>query len=802
MLDQSLDYTQLNGPCSVLVNVRPRRTAVAVSETSVTALLDLIAQQCQIWGGGNSPFVPVGQDGAFDEHYARILAGSAIDWVGGVQDAFGLYHLSKVKASPVNNLLGWGSRLAVALLNYRSQEEYLPLEVVSVADNDPWKPIYAACLGLLAEKPEPNFLHINRVNPEVTFEDFIRVDRKSVKGSFEDLLERLSDDETTTPRKLSMHHLGYGNRGSTTIRSRRDEPLPEPDFARLDAGPNVLVVCSPGNVKDIALLWNLRAAHGDRFVLPIGIPRSELAVELIARLVRHPRISRNGISDHALYVTSASLGTEELQSAVSGIDDRIAFASYSQILTLGAAAGWRREEVLVWQDGISSVIPVPDEYHSEVLSKPGFSQATDMVVDITVPTFPFPDGGDIRAEGIGWTFSAGAASCQVGIRASEAIGITWPSRMLSAQVVAERRDLKLAESEPGRAAMVALSRFNYIWDLVNLAHAPLLRFLAEMAARQGMSWYKDRIRAIGKPFDPGDIPAHTAEDLPEKAFQDFKRVLGNSDKATKYWLFWAEQRGLIVKGFPLECPNCNSKQWTPVAAFAPPIICRGCAASMDAPFGDRPSIDFKYRLSERLRRVYEHDAIGHLLAMRYFQSIFSSAGRSRLVGIHPGIEFRRAEGGPVIGEADNLMLFRNADIVPVEVKRSFDGVIPAEVEKLTQLAKALRSPWSALAVCQYGIEAPDDFHRLESRDLGADPFRLILAYDSLLEPNPMWILGVDPFAWAPLSQEKIHEREVAFVRRLVQGHESESFQWFDHSMLHRPETPKGPDVPEGKTEEE
>jgi hypothetical protein len=149
--------------------------------------------------------------------------------------------------------------------------------------------------------------------------------------------------------------------------------------------------------------------------------------------------------------------------------------------------------------------------------------------------------------------------------------------------------------------------------------------------------------------------------------------------------------------------------------------------------------------------MYEHDAVSHLLAMRYFQSIFSSARGSRLIDIHPGLEVRRSRDDLVIGEADNLMLFRNADLVPVEVKRSFSGVLPAEVEKLTLLAQALRSPGSALTVCQYGDIAPDDFRKLESRGQGADPFRLILTYDLLLDPHPVWALGADPFAWTPLS---------------------------------------------------
>ena len=107
-------------------------------------------------------------------------------------------------------------------------------------------------------------------------------------------------------------------------------------------------------------------------------------------------------------------------------------------------------------------------------------------------------------------------------------------------------------------------------------------------------------------------------------------------------------------------------------------------------------------------------------------------------------------------------------------------------EKLTLLAKALRSPWSALAVCQYGDAAPDEFRQLESRGPGADHFRLILTYDLLLDPHPFWALGADPFAWGPLSDDEIQERQAAFVQFLAQGRENENIPWFDYSMLRRP----------------
>ena len=90
--------------------------------------------------------------------------------------------------------------------------------MVELDDDDPWRPIYAACLGRLPEAPTPELLSAGYLRPELTFEDFLRIERVHVSGGLDDLLARLSADGRITPRQLSMLHLAYGNAGSTALR--------------------------------------------------------------------------------------------------------------------------------------------------------------------------------------------------------------------------------------------------------------------------------------------------------------------------------------------------------------------------------------------------------------------------------------------------------------------------------------------------------------------------------------------------------------------------------------------------------
>lgn len=781
-----LDDEVLNGLHVARISYRPERTCLPIIVGHEGAVLDAIRQECQFWGGATTPLVPVAQDGAVAPEYARILAGSAVDRIEGL-DLFGLFHMPEARVKLPVEQTHWGRQLGVTLLEYRRQDTYRRLEVVELDNGDPWRGIYAACLGLLPDRPDPSIIRSGNFVPSLTFDDFVNVDGVTTSGSLDDLLERLTDETSISPRSLSMIHLAYGSDGSSSIRAE-GRALPEPGFARFDAGPNVVVVCSEGCAEDYCLLWNLRGAYGDRRPLPIGIPASETTVSVVQSLARNPRISRNGIAAKAVYVTSASLNVGDLLGLLDNPEGKeIGVAGYSDMLTLGPAAQWTRDDVLIWQNGRTSFLPVDRDRHRDVLSEQAFSSTARMYVDLEVLEYPFPAGDDIRVDAGNFTFYAGSQSRWGSARtASEAIDANWPSRLLMARSVASCRDLELEESEPGRAGLVLLSGLRDVQEIDRLAHKPLLDLLEQMASKSGTTRQRHRLRDSGQDLESSDVVSPTPDLLPERPFDAFLRALGNNHRAATFWLHWAEKCGLIVKGFQLRCPICRAKQWIPVAAFSPPIICRGCAEVMDTPFGNQPHIDFKYRVSERVRRVYEHDAMGHLLVMRYFHSLFYSKRGGQTIGMHPGIAVRRTGSKATLGEADVLLLMRSGNFVPIEVKRSSTGFAETAVERLNSLADALAAPWSAAAACEYGRDAAAEFVALEQRESDSPRFRIVLSYDSLLDPHPVWALGADPFLWRPMTEGEVQERETDFVKRLSDEAEHGTVDWLAQSMLNKP----------------
>ncbi|MFE2266447.1 hypothetical protein [Streptomyces griseosporeus] len=781
-----LDDDPLHGTSEARISYRPQRIAVPLrAPLNQDEFLSVVRNQCQIWGGAAAPLVPLTAEGVVDNIYARIIPGSAIDGMEGLHP-FNLIHLPNAKVEPPREPQAYGPQLAFALLEFGKVDEYRPVEVVELEKRDPWRMIYAACLGLLPAQPNPELLRSHNLIPELTFEDVIKVNRVSADGSLDDLLQRLNSRQAISPRKLSMLWLGYGDSGSPGIRTT-NVVLPNPGFARLDAGPNIVVICSPGDMRDISLLWNLRGANGDSAPLPIGIPVDDVTPDRLRQLMREPGISRNGFAVNSLYVTSASLSRGEIRTLLGEDVARVGIADCEEMLHLGYPGSLSRHEVLVWNKGNTQFVPLPVDAHRSLFAHGVISRTASMHADVHVLDSPFPEGPDVRASLLSAVFSAGAYSTSVThSKRAEALNLSWPSRLLMARTVASRRGFDLQESEPGRAARVLLAGLSDISELGNLAHAPLLEMLEEMAARQGFGWYKKRLRNIGLEADPTKTVGPTTDELPEKTFNEFKKSLGNSDKATKSWLLWAEKSHLILKGFQLVCDACDAKQWLPVAGFAPPIICRGCAREMPAPFGDRTNVEFRYRLSERLRRVYEQDAMGHLLVARYFYLLFDAGRRGRLIGLHPGMEVREKETAALQGEADVLLFTRHAEFIPVEVKRTSSGFTEREIEKLDQLAQFLKAPWSVVATCQYGKDAGEGFQELAEYSATEGYSRVVLSYDKLLG-RPFWAINDDPFEWKPLSVDEIKDREQRFVTTLINRADTGKSNWLAEDLLNPPD---------------
>jgi hypothetical protein len=135
-----------------------------------------------------------------------------------------------------------------------------------------------------------------------------------------------------------------------------------------------------------------------------------------------------------------------------------------------------------------------------------------------------------------------------------------------------------------------------------------------------------------------------------------------------------------------------------------------------------------------------------------------------LVGAHPGVNFKELGSADVSAEADLLLLFADATLVPGEVKRTGAGITPDTVDKLQTTTDRLGAPWSFFAIGQAARECQSNVPAAAIRD--DDRPRLVVTTDQIFHMEPFWALGNDPFAWKPLSQSEEDERSGELVRYL------------------------------------
>lgn len=697
-----------------------------------------------MWGGAACPIIPVEADGTIPEIYLSALRGSHVEHIlsfhGGRSNLFD----AVPKRNSPSDLPEYGAQFAFAMLPYRASDKPI-VRTPRLDENDPWKPCYAATLGMLPDHPNQAILKSTQIESHVSFVDFANLETPDTSGSYTDLKDSLvRPPRAWTPRMASMAKLPYGIVGSSSLRSS-GPVLPNLPPPIIDAGPNIVVAFGDDPFADAVYLWNLRARCGDSLAVPIGVP-IESVQSVVNDLMESPDISRNGSGVRLLYVTSMSVDIDSLSQQLAGIP-HVGAATPESLLSFCPSPGWRRQELTTFKDGVGSYIPVPA--HSEInniLSGPGVTPYLRLSVEVSVLNYPFPSIQDTSLENplSMSSFAGGTSSVWLGVQnITTPRRVTWPSNWSAVQALANLYGLEPSASTPGRAAMSLIEGSGGLFDFTSICDHKVLEFLDVMASSTGFGYFKKKLRNRGEPEpDPQEGFARTVSELREFTADKLRDTLGGND-ATTAWLDWAINAELVTQGFEISCTGCQGRFWIPLSAFSPPVPCPSCGMKLDRPFGNATNVVFRYKLSERLRRVYEHDSIGHILAARFFASILDQM----LIGVHPGVEFRQRGTGQVVGEADVLLLTVHGELIPVEVKRSFRGFKDSDATKLDDLATALRSPWSAVVVCDDVSAIPPEFvEQVVERHPDGSYKRMLLTLEHLTKIIPVWLLAADPFA--------------------------------------------------------
>jgi hypothetical protein len=782
-----LDDGLLSGQHEATTVLRPERYARPVATDDLNSALAEIEFVCQVWGGGSQPLLPVAH-GALPEPYGRLLATEQIDFVGGLQN------IKVVLPTRVETQRPW-DHPAILVAASEPLDGWRSVQVVDLDSDDPWRPIYIAILGTWPESPDHALLDFAGLRKDLRFEEVVPVERVAVAGSLDDLIARTVDRDHLTPRTLASIFLAHGLRPDTSFMGRGDDVLPNPRTTRRAAGPNIIVAVTSGSVEDVALLWNLRGAHGASRVMPIGVPAEQITPEVLRELQEPGRATMFGLGGGACHLVSASLPLEELE-ALASQSPSVRTVPYETVLTFGPAPGRVRSHVSSWQDGMTRLDPMSDADREVLRESRAAMRAPKLVLDVTVDGHPLPADPTMRGTELFGRFQAGAAQVTVSeMREQQTVQVQWPSSWTSLAAVAQTRGLDVSVSEPGLAAETLIRSLGSVDAIRLLEHRPLIALIYRMAERSGMSWWKKRWTAAHRELleagadpatldnaavllgrdDPAVAPPGEGNAVP---FQQFVVALG-SEPAARHWVAWAERRHLLVRGSEVTCPDCRTESWLPLAALPPPVPGAGCGRQIDQPYNPR-ELKFTYRLGEPMRRVLETDSLGHVLALHWLARLFDRGG---LIGAHPGVTFADpTDKSRTIGEADVLLLFADGTLVPVEVKRRLAGADDRTAQLMDTLADALDAPWDALAVTEPARDIPA-LQAVERRL--PDRPRFVLTDDQLHVEHVFWAMGANPFGWDPRTAEQDRDRERSYSKWLSANDPDVPWDRVAHTLLDR-----------------
>jgi len=624
---QLLDRTRLNGayPVRRLFGPPFRAHLAADYEDAVAA----VHETCQYWGGAIDLLLPYDADG-LESRWRELAAEAALDGLetrdnATDEDAEAL--LGRKVGHGVGDFL-----LSVLAFSGTKRDEWGEVEVALPAADDPWYLAYLTALGAWPERPNKQFVDWARLDPDLEWSRVIPVSFNTVSTPEPgDLLRRLRSYESRTPASMTATFLalsqasrdqGVGD-GATKI------PRRQPDLAMI--GPNIVVVYEPGSIDDLCLVWSLRAAHALNQGLPLAVPVSADLDEVLAVFEREHAGAYFGLGGERRRwaLTSLSVPLEQLAEVADKRSGRWQVKSADELLQAPRRAGRSSSTFVTFVDGEARVDAWGEEDARLVGRWPPSVLFLQAVVNMRLESRRLPPSrtlaGRMPYDGYfhdgGWQLLARTPPNTRPMR--------WPSGWTVIEALARDHGLRASPSTAGAAAATLLRQLGSLEAVSALLNPSVVAELHRLGERRGISWFRRRMRELAA--DAGADEERIAaierrlDDLSLRAFEgegndltveSVRTLVGQRDRASA-WLRWALERGLLVQGVEVKCRRCSAQSWRSVQEMAPPVVCRGCGATIERPF-PVDLIKFRYRASEALLRMVEADAMSHISTLRWW----------------------------------------------------------------------------------------------------------------------------------------------------------------------------------------
>ena len=715
MSESLLDDRRLNGEHAVWCDVGCELNAFLVARDDLDDAVSTIKSFAQAWGGGSSVLVPVEPGVGIDQHPAwsvllefgtvdDVVARGHLDTSTFLERVNGLRLVGHDNFEPVWSVLHSAAAQAGDKLSVRSA---LP------APDDPWFIAYLGSFGSAPDTPSGWLLRRAGLREDLGLADLVDLREEFVADpSSADLVARVRDRTSLSPRMMSMYRLAFGQ-APWSQDFARAPTWTERGWTRNFVGSNVAVIYEPGSVPDLCLLWNLRASHGFPDRLPLALPNSDnVGSDLRAWVDPESYVFAGRLRGvgRPFAVTSLSIPIPELEAIAEDAGVPWRAVAPDELIQAAHRPAMRTGRTVTFRDGTANVEAFGADVSDFLRRRPRAAFGAQLKIRVSLQRKPLPAlrslrGGDAP---LAWAWRDGGFDFQLP-SAGTSVQICWPSGWTVLRAAVQDRGFDIRASRPGKAAEALLRRLGSVEQLDPLRDPWILDTLDRLAHRRGLTWFRDRARSMA------DRAAHSTSDADGGAsalarIEDYLQALtltardDEQDDLTfsalsqrlgarnaHAWLEWAESTGLLVRGVSVRCGACGAVGWRTVAELAPPVACAGCGVSIDRPYA-ADHLVFRYRATTLLLEVMAADALPHLLCHGWWSALL----RHGLYGAHPGVEVLD-DAGNVLGEADVVLLLHDGSLAIGEVKRRANGLTQSEVEKLERLADLLNADWTFYA---------------------------------------------------------------------------------------------------------
>jgi hypothetical protein len=423
-----LDNRVLEGPVAVRRGLGPSLFAMMVRDDPAHAIR-AIANCCQRWGGVSDALIPMDPDAAEIPYPWSLVVDGAVP-VHLYTGADGK-DLRRIGSDDVLPGEPWVAEPLLSVLagQARSRDQRPRVKLALPAEDSEWFTAYVSALGTWPEAPDAKLLEQGSLREDLTFDEIVELTRESVEDpSGEDLLRRLRDATSSPPARAATWLLAPRPSPS---RTSLELELPWGIVGSLDraVASNIVVVYTPGNVADLCLIWNLRAAHGLPDGLPLGVPAGASVVSVINEWIREFAYQPIGIGETRFAVVSASVPPEELGDLATKLGPSWQVVQPGGVIRPLRPAIRPSTDVAIFEGGVAAVAAASPADRDLIARRPSRWGIFELTARFELLNRALPPIRALRRDHNSSGFAAGGFETKPR-RLDEIVEIEWPSGWL------------------------------------------------------------------------------------------------------------------------------------------------------------------------------------------------------------------------------------------------------------------------------------------------------------------------------------------------------------------------------------